>query len=229
MIQREREREEWLQRESELFRAEKTAQEKEDRQKLVDEKRYFLEGLKIPSFLQSIIDEEQLKGAYVLWERGIWNNLESGIIPNDGGGISLVWDIKLSHRVGTQERRTDRGSLIGFFNVYSDKPEHYSYRSLNVRGDKKSSLLSVEGRGVSHELFVVEPSTQLTTQLKPPISRSLSNQQLNPEHIQRTLASTYLDTLKITSYERRAMWIWAWPFEKIVSELNGLQGLTFTK
>lgn len=73
-IEKERERREQLRAEEELQHFAKTAQEEAERQQFIKgreiagkENRRFLEELKIPGYLQEIIDEEQLKGAYVQW------------------------------------------------------------------------------------------------------------------------------------------------------------------
>lgn len=73
-IQRERERREQLKAEEEALRLDTVAQAEAERQQFTQRREYagaenrrFLEELKIPEYLQEIIDEEKLKEAYVLW------------------------------------------------------------------------------------------------------------------------------------------------------------------
>jgi len=138
MIQRERERREQLlgqglgQRTARRL-AKATQREAEQQKRVVESDEmtvkdniHFLKELKIPEYLQAIIDEEHLTGAYVMWSK---KELTGPLLTR----VSLVWDIEkimgASHTTG-HEGNTMAGTISTLYSW--TEMLGYKFRSVDV-------------------------------------------------------------------------------------------------
>lgn len=249
MIQRERERRQQLQAEEEAQHLAKAAQEaaqaaleESERQKFLSEmevvhkeNRRFLEELKIPEYLQAIVDEEQLKGAYVLWH----SFSISGLKPCEDcrACVSLVWNIGYTvrhHEVrhgGSDNMRSGGRTWVSW---ESGERNGYGYKSIDVSASSKANAISISGmrdeimppqdfeelrRSYRFQDERLIPDKIRYPDMRPRLvisgtSTVLSDSQLSESEIRQVLASIYLDTKESLASERGR----GWPFDRGVPE-----------
>lgn len=156
MIERERERRQQLQAEEEARISDEKARLRAEQERLIRENtaeahkdRKFLIALRIPEYLQEIIDEERLIGAYVLWRP-----IEpSDIRPDDteviGGNVSLVWNIGYTESYrqvrsgGSDNMRSGGGTRVSWESI--GKRNGYAYKSIYVTGNSKNNSIEIHG------------------------------------------------------------------------------------
>lgn len=241
MIQREREEREKLRVEEETRRLDRAAQDEAERLKIakrredmVKEDKHFLEGLKIPEYLQAIIDEEQLEGAHVLWEKVLPLNEQSSSYLT--GGVSLVWNIYCTMRSEYMQHSDGFSGSRGSMVKIGSTRDGYTFRSINITGDSRNNSLLIIGRKDKYEAIpayfdlLLRYRDRNSIPLKywradgrtksgslltsDNVSIGLSRPQLNQSEIRQALASIYLDTAESKFAERKL----GWPFNKTVPE-----------
>lgn len=240
MIQEEREKRAALQaeegrrlEEDAILNRVKTAQFIKEAVVVAEENRSFINKLRVPEYLQAIVEEEQHKGAYVLW----WLKHPDGVsgiacfneITNDGNPerISLVWGIGfLTKRVFVEGSGHVSGGIMdgqykgeGYGGYYFAIQDGYAFRSIDVDGSSKEELLIVRGRQIYRRANTPwEEGGRIyhsPIDIIHPTETILHSEQLDqPEILRQVLASTYLDTLESKfSYK-----VNSWPFDKQVPE-----------
>lgn len=248
MIQIERERRVQLQAEKEALRLAKAAQEAAqkavERQKIAEElvdmakeDRRFLEELKIPEYLQAIIDEEQLKGAYVLWRSIHPINLGTDNPSVVGGGVSLVWNIGYTREMVKRTRFADNGYSPSREEWVSGDRNGYGYKSIDVTGSSKTNSIHIAGmrnevlpppdfedlERLRRQYIFKDPRLIpyeiLNPDMRPRLLMTntktiLSGSQLGESEVRQVLASTYLDTKECFATIKGV----GWKFDREVPE-----------
>lgn len=249
MIQEERERRARLQTEEETRVLDEEARRRTkfrtERERLIQESmaldlkdRDFLNALHIPKYLQEIIDEEGLEGAYVLWRQIDPSNLginNTGVVDC---GVSLVWNIGFTHEMVQRHVFADNGYSPVRSVWESGARNGYGFRSVDVSGSSKTNSICISGkkneimpppdfkelrRPYRYQDERLMPDKIRYPDMRPRLVTSntetiLSGSRLSKPEIRQVLASNYLDTKKCFETISGV----AWPFDREVPDQRQL-------
>ncbi|MBI2405935.1 hypothetical protein HYV21_02685 [Candidatus Microgenomates bacterium] len=221
MIQREKERREQEAEAARLKAEEAQRLEQEKMAREAQENRHLLEELKIPEYLQSIIDEQQLEGAHVLWRkptvkyafpnttslsesnfysaRTIVRQYISHIYSQQFLGkkemvvasVALVWKIHYSPGVEGSSRVAVD---------WPSFPAGYEFNQIEIVGNNEEKLIIVPN--------------PLESRVNPVIL--FESEYTNPDVLKRVISSSYLDSHYHCFNE-------GWPFSEWVPEAEAVR------
>lgn len=218
MIQRERERRAQEAAALEAMRADEAMVAAEEQVRFQEGNRKFVEGLKIPEYLQGIIDEEKLIGAYVLWKvSGDYIKIKDGLSKVFATSISLVRDFSYLPPLEGGDFAHPDDPVSHSTIYYGGKPGGWSFRSIDILGSAQEQLLIVPSTKVVHGLQLLHDHDSMKYDYYSGcvLRREIFN---NPELLQQIINSLYLDYGGSFREQRGD-----WPFEGMVPEAEAVR------